>query len=118
LNFKILIDKPNQEQYIKVLETNPLYAPSKGGMDFIQFTPIFTFRNWLVSNLYEGPPIHLRPDYVEDAFDENKIKVICGSRFSHYKDMYDRLNDFSSNFENQTLEKFTYLTQQMFSFPL
>jgi hypothetical protein len=61
-------------------------------MDFIQFTPIFTFRNWLMSNLYEGPPIHLRPDYV-DAFDEERMKTICGGRFSLYKDMYDRLNE-------------------------
>lgn len=113
-----LIDNPIEEQFIKLLETNSLYAPSKGGMEFLQFTPIFVFHKWLLANLYEGPPIYLRSDYIENVFDEKKMKIICKNKFDHYKDVYNRLNNFSQHFEKQTLEDFVYLTKELFCFPL
>ena len=113
-----IIDKPDNEQFVKLLETNDLYAPSKGGIEFFNLTPIYVFRQWLLCNLYEGPPIDLRSDYIEGVFDENRMKTICKNKFDYYKDIYDRLYDFSQNFENQTLEKFVYLTRKLFCFPL
>lgn len=112
------IDKPDNEQFTQLLETNPIYALSKGGIEFPQFTPIYVFRRWLLANLYEGPPTYLRSDYTEGVFDENTARVICKVKFPEYKNVYDRLNDFSSDFENQTLEKFMYLTRILFCFPL
>jgi len=44
-----IIDKPDNEQFIKLLETNDLYAPSK---EFFNLTPIYVFRQWLLRNLY------------------------------------------------------------------
>jgi hypothetical protein len=75
------------------------------------------FCRWLLSNQYEGPPINLRHDYKKDVFDEN-VKIICGDKFNYFKNLYSRLEEFVDNFENQTLENFTYLTRQLFCFPL
>lgn len=113
----MFIDKPDNEEFVRLLETNPLYAPSKGGMEFFAFTPISMLRRRLLFNLYEGPPIDLRSDYIEDVFDET-IKTICRGKFDQFKDVNDRLKDFSENFENQTLEKFIYLTREFLCFPL
>jgi hypothetical protein len=113
-----LIDKPDNEQFATLLETNPLYAPSKGGMVFCHLTPIYVFRRWLLSNLYEGPPLEIRHDYKEGVFDEKGMKIICGHKFGEYKDINERLRDFVSDFENQTLDKFINLTRRLFCFPL
>lgn len=94
-----LIDSPTYEQFLNLLETNLLYAPSRGGMIFLQMSPVYSFFIWLSDNLYE----------------QNNIGVLqVGLRYEKImNDQYKILNEFVNN---QTLENYMYIIKNIFCY--
>jgi hypothetical protein len=109
-----LIDKPDYDQFINTLKTNPFYDPDNGSMILLQFTPIYCLWKWLLHNLYEGPPINFRSDYTEGVFNENVSYIVGTVKFLYCKDLFLRLNTFVCNFEEQNLLQ---LTKDILCFP-